>query len=168
MGVPTHVMEYSGDTVATLGAGAGPLQFQGPLRALDGSDNWCLVLYALPPGKDYPDIAGTATLEYIQAAGRADRMAVEIRKPGGQQWGVEWVRYVIGHPHEGNPPIDQAIELPQSTQMISRAEAFDAEEAARLFICYFKTGDIPADYVLRPEEGYTTDGKFVDLRSSTA
>lgn len=68
MGVPTHVMEYSARSAATMGAGAGPLQFVGPLRVLDGDERWCVVLYALPPGKSYEDVAGIPTLEFLQAA----------------------------------------------------------------------------------------------------
>ena len=91
-------------------------------------------------------------------------ITVEIRKPGGQQWGMEWVRYVVGHPHDGEAPIDVPIELPKNTDMISRAEVFEAEEAADLFISYYKTGDIPAGYALRPVEGYKADGDIVNWR----
>ena len=83
------------------------------------------------------------------------------------KWGAEWVRYVIGHQHEGNPPLDVAITLPRGDQMVSRAEVFDADEAATLFISYHRTGDIPAGYSLRPVEGYTADGGIIDLRAAT-
>jgi hypothetical protein len=168
VGVPTHVMEYSGRTVTTLSRGAGPLQFAGPLRRLDGTERWCLVLYALPAGKSYEDIAGQGADEYLQAAGSADKMVVEIRKPAGQQWGVEWVRFVVGHPHGDSPPRDESITLPDTTEKISRPELFEAEEAAELFLSYYRTGDIPAGYVLRPVEGYTTDGQIVDLTHQSA
>lgn len=163
MGVQTHVMEYSGDHVATIDGNAGPLEFLGPLRQFGVNGNWCLVLHALPPGKDYPDIAGTSALEYLQAAGSAKAMTVEIRKPGGQQWGVDWVRYIVGHPHDGTPPHDVPITLPNTTEMRSQPEVFEAEEAAELFIAYYKTGDIPPGYALRPVEGYTTDGQYIGL-----
>lgn len=90
-------------------------------------------------------------------------MTVEIRKPGGAQWGAEWVRYTIGHPHDDDLPLDVAIPLPRGDEMISRAEVFDAEEAGKLFMSYHKTGDIPPGYVLRPVEGYTADGRHFDL-----
>jgi hypothetical protein len=56
---------------------------------------------------------------------RADEMTVEICKPGGEQ-AAEWMRYVIGQPHEGNPPLDVLVKLPRSTEMISRPEVFEA------------------------------------------
>jgi hypothetical protein len=48
--------------------------------------------------------------------------------------------------------------------MVSAAEVFAADEAAELFISYYRTGDIPPGYVLRPVEGYTRDGGLIDLR----
>lgn len=155
-------MEFSGRNAATLDGGAGPLQFAGPLRRLDGSDRWSVVLFALN-GKAYEDVVGTPTREYLQAAGKADAMTVEIRKPGGKQWGAQWVRYIVGRPHDGSLPLTTAIALPDTTEMRSSAEAFDADEAAQLFIDYYKTGDIPPGYSLRPVEGYTADGGLVDL-----
>lgn len=163
MGVPTHAMVYTGGSAATMGAGAGPLQFLGPLRAFDGVENWCLLFYPLPEGKGFEEVRNQATEQYIQAAGSAEAMTVEIRKPGGAQWGADWVRYVIGHPHEGTPPLDVAIPLPRGDQMISRPEVFDAEEAAKIFMSYHTTGDIPPGYVLRPVEGYTADHDLIDL-----
>jgi hypothetical protein len=56
------------------------------------------------------------------------------------------------------------IVLPASTEMRSAAEIFDADEAAELFFSYYKTGDIPAGYTKRPEQGFTQDGDNIDLR----
>lgn len=166
MGVPTHVMQFSGGMAVTMGGGSGPLQFTGPLGVLDGSEHWCILFYPLPPGKGYEDVAGTPIPVYLQAAGSADAMTVEIRKPGGEQWGVGWVRYIVGHPDDGTSPLTTAIPLPHVIEMRSRAEIFAAEEAAQLFISYYKTGDIPAGYSLRPVEGYTLDGQLVDLQAN--
>lgn len=168
MGNPTHAMVYTGGSAATMGRGAGPLQFLGPLNQLGQNGNWYLLLYPLPEGKSFEDVRNQATEQYIQAAGSADRMVLEVRKPGGEQWGAAWVRYVIGHQHEGNPPLDVTVPLPKGDEMISRPEVFDAEEAGRIFMTYHKTGDIPPDYMLRPTEGYTADGDLIDLRGTAA
>jgi hypothetical protein len=80
---------------------------------------------------------------------------------------VEWVRSIIGHPDGADTPLDVPITLPQTTEMISQAEVFEAEEAAQLFMAYHRTGDIPPGYALRPVEGYTSDGRFVDLTGRT-
>lgn len=57
-----------------------------------------------------------------------------------------------------------AIELPKGAEFVSAPEVFEAEEAAEIFIAYYRTGDIPPQYTLRPVEGYTVDGDLVDLR----
>jgi hypothetical protein len=80
------------------------------------------------------DIAGPGADEYLQAAGSADKMVVEIRKPAGEQSGLEWVRFVVGHPHGDSPHRDESIALPDGTEKISRPELFEAQEAAELFM----------------------------------
>jgi hypothetical protein len=52
--------------------------------------------------------------------------------------------------------------------MISEAEIFEAEEAAQLLMSYYKTGDIPSNYMLRPIEGWTAEGDRVDLSNAVA
>ncbi len=163
MGVKTHVMVYTGGGASVMDGGAGPLQFRGPLGALDGVENWYVLFYPLPPGKTFEEVRGTELSNFLQAGGRAEAMTLDMRKPGGQQWGVTEVRYVIGHPREGRAPLDVAIELPRGAETVSRAEVFDADEAADIFYTYYKTGDIPSGYVLRPVEGYSADG-WRDLR----
>lgn len=169
MAVYTHVLEYSSGNILSFDSYADISKFARVLHGFNGADRFSLALWALPPGMEYEEaVAAGLDREYIQAAGRADAMTVEICKPGGQQWDVDWVRYVIGHPHEDDPPLDVPIVLPQSTEMRSRFEVFDADEAAQLFYSYYKTGGIPASYALRPEQGFTRDGGNVDLRDRVA
>lgn len=162
-------MEFSSGSASTKGGGSSRLQFVSPLRRLDGVNRWYITFYALPSGKRYEDVRNEATVEYIQAAGRADAMILDIRKSGGTEWGADWVRYMIGHAHEGDTAaLDVAIELPHGAEMVSGPEVFEAEEAADIFVHYYRTGDIPQGYVLRPVEGYTADGDIIDLRGSGA
>jgi hypothetical protein len=165
MGVPTHVMEFSSGMASEKDGGSGLLHFQSPLRQLDGADRWFLSLSPLPEGKRYSEVRNVAATEYIQAGGSAEKLMLDIRKPGGHEWGVQWVRYIIGHLHEGDAPIDVAIELPHGPEMVSASEVFGADEAGEIFYAYYKTGDIPPGYALRPVEGYTLDHATVDLRS---
>lgn len=118
--------------------------------------------------------------------GSPDTLTVEIRKPGGQQWDVDsvrytighrrsgaeprakWVRYIVGHEYEGAEPIDVAIDLPKGSETVSAPGVFGADEAGEIFFSYYKIGDIPTGYVLRPVEGYTADHEIVDLRGVMA
>jgi hypothetical protein len=163
--VYTHVREYGSGNVVSFDSYAEIGEFARILRGFNGTDRFALLLWALAPGMDYErGVAAGLNREYIQAVGRADAMTVEICKPGGAQWGVDWVRYVVGHPHGGDAALDVPIALPMSTEMRSRYEIFDADEAAQLFFSYYKTGDISPNYALRPEQGFTKDGGNVDLR----
>lgn len=167
MAVDTHVLESGSGMIVAFDGYRDISQFADRLRRFNGTSRFALNLWALPPDMDYRQAAsaGLDGLEYIQAAGRSDAMTVEMRKPGGKQWGADWVRYVVGHPHDGDVPLDVPIKLPNSTEMISRPEVFDADEAAQLFYSYYKNGDIPPGYVLRPVEGFTRDGGTIDLRN---
>lgn len=166
MAVPTHVLEYSSGLAGSF-AWTNLNKFSRVLHGFNGADRFMLILWALPPGMDYEEaVAADANREYLQAAGRADAMTVEICKAGGTNWGVDWVRYVIGHPHEGDAEVqDVPIVLPKSTEMRSRTQIFDADEAAQLFYSYYKTGDIPPGYTLHPEQGFTKEGGNIDLRT---
>lgn len=101
----------------------------------------------------------------MQAGGSADAMTVQIRQLGGQQWGVESVRYGGGRPHAAPEALDAPITLQRSVEMVSSSEVFGASEAADLFFSYYRTGDIPPQYALRPIEPYANDGGIIDLRA---
>jgi hypothetical protein len=111
-------------------------RFAGTLQKLNGEKPWAVSLTRLPERMDHQDFLDQKLEEttFIQAGGYADRMTVEIRQPGGREWGVESVWSVVGHQAEGQQDLDVPTKLPRSTQMISRAEVFDADEAADLFL----------------------------------
>lgn len=170
MGIPTHVIEYSSGRSITVGSFTMLNYFLPPLKRLGGDGNWYLVLYRLPDGMSYEQMRkeNIGPTEYVQAAGTADKMAVEVRKPAGEQWGATWVRYGIGHPHDGPAPVDVPLPLPHATEMITAPEVFTADEAAEIFMHYHRAGTIPDGYLLRPIEGYTPDGGHIDLRDKSA
>ena len=92
----THVLEYDGgEMVDVMSRYPDRNRFLSPLRLKNGETLWALTLWPLPEGMDYDDVcaAGLGPTEYLQAAGSADALMVDIRKPGGSQWGCEWVRY---------------------------------------------------------------------------
>ncbi|CAM3792723.1 hypothetical protein MYFR107205_26845 [Mycolicibacterium frederiksbergense] len=133
------------------------------LRSMDGSDPWAIVLSVRPPGGTTADFS---TSLYLQAAGTAETMVIEFCRPGGADIGAVSVRSVVGHPHAAPAEPDVEIVLPRSTQMISRHEVFTAQEAADMFERFYRTDTIGDGYTLRPVEGYTADGGYIDLRES--
>lgn len=166
MGAFSHVIEYDGGAmVLQIGRNSDNTVFSGPLRHFNGRDQWAVGLSALPEGVDYENRADADDTQFLQAAGSDPHTIImDIRKPGGQQWGVDFVRYAIGHPHEGVEPLDTPVTLPGGVHNVGRSEIFNADEATELFWAYYTTGDIPSGYSLRPIDGYTTQGAIYDLR----
>lgn len=82
---------------------------------------------------------------YIQAAGVADKMTVEIRKESD---GVLQL-YTIGRPTAavGDPDVD--IQVGEHTTRVCENEVFGALEAADLVFHYFQHDEAPAGYVFR-------------------
>lgn len=158
-------MEFSSGMASEKDGGSGLLHFQSPLRQLNGVDRWYITLFPLPAGKRYNEVRNDATTEFLQAGGSAEKMMLDLRKPGGEQWGAKWVRYIVGHSHPDAEPIDVTIKLPKGPELVSASEVFGADEAGEIFYNYYKTGDIPSGYALRPVEGYTADHEIIDLRS---
>lgn len=125
---------------------------------MNGSDPWAVVLSARPPRGV---VADCSTSLYLQAAGTAETMEIEFCRPGGADIGAVSVRSVVGHPHTGPAELDVDIVVPRSFQTISRHEVFTADEASEMF---YRTDTIGDGYTLRPVEGYTADGGYIDLR----
>ena len=100
-------------------------------------------------------------MRYLQAAGTAEAMVVEIRQPGGAELGAVSVRCVVGHAQVPGGGRDVVIALPRSTEKIARHEVFAAAEATILFETFFHSGGLPDGYTLRPIEGYTGVGGHV-------
>lgn len=143
MGADTHVRVHHGELVVLFDSYRGIDEFSRVLHGFDGTENFALLLRALPPGMTYKKAAaGGHNHEYLQAAGRADAMTVEICKAGGRQRGADRVRYVVGRRDDRDTPRDVPIALPRSTEMRSASEVFGAGEAAQLFYDYYRTGDI--------------------------
>ncbi|MFV8174957.1 hypothetical protein [Mycolicibacterium peregrinum] len=134
------------------------------LRSLDGADPWAIVLSARPP-RGVP--ADFSTSLYLQAAGTAEAMEIEFCRPGGADIGAVSVRSVVGHAHSGPAERDVDIVLPRSVQTISRHEVFSADEAADMFERFYRTDTIGDGYTLRPVEGYTAEGGYIDMRGAT-
>jgi hypothetical protein len=165
---PTHVVKMNGGELVEEIGRTGRESFAAPLRRRNGRERWGIGLFPIPEDTDYDEMRATGTefTEFLQAGGSAEALTVEIRKPGGDQWGCKWVRYVVGHRDGADGPLVVDIPMPHGPERIKAAEVFDAEEAADLFYSYYQSGDIPEGYALRPVEGYLSDGSAVGIPST--
>jgi hypothetical protein len=117
------------------------------LRRLDGTKGYSLLLWKLPPGKTLYDVSPDEDAqEYIQCAGSADRMTVEVRRKNGGKY----EHFVVGRsPNGHNPGKEETIHWDGVDTVVAPNEVFSADEAAELFLSYYRTGWVPSNYVLR-------------------
>ncbi|UOE44954.1 hypothetical protein [Agromyces larvae] len=117
------------------------------LSLLDGKKRFALELGALPRGKNWLDLgADYAPPEYIQCAGSADRMAIEVREIGPD--GVAH-QYAIGRGGDRSGDPSETIQYAEHQVMVYPDEVFGLHEATGLFYAYFQDGTIPASYARR-------------------
>lgn len=111
-----------------------------PLGNLDGERMFAYSLWHYPADQDFYAVDKGALEEYLQTAGSADRLTVEIRE-AERQGG--YAQYVLA-----TAPItgaaDQTIEWSNHTTQVHREEVFTADQAKELFKAYYETGTVPA------------------------
>ena len=84
--IPTHALAINGTTWMDLQeVGKGELDdLDRFLHRLDGNKLYSLILWKMPAGKHLDEVdPDTDAEEYIQCAGSADRMTVEVRRKNG-------------------------------------------------------------------------------------
>ena len=131
----THVTESNGGALIAESSYADVDRFAAPLRCFNGNDPFALTLWPLPAGTDYDQAraAGTDALEFIQAAGRADALTVELRKAGGSQWGADWALHVVGRPHSAPAALDVPIDCRTAPKWSLPHEVSGKDPAGNLF-----------------------------------
>jgi hypothetical protein len=131
----THVLEYNGgSTIVAMGPRAPRSEFARYLGNRDGRERWGLMLWALPAGFDYEcEVKDLPLNQYLEAMGSSEALSVHIRKPGGRQWGADYVRYAIGH-RTADPDPALSVRIPRGPHnpvlLVAVHEVFEAEEAA--------------------------------------
>lgn len=123
-----------------------PDRLRRTLEWLDARTNYT---YEIWRGADPTDVDGfrePANDSFIQAAGSADAMTVEVRFPGPDG---ESHLYTVGKPE----PADGTTTLiPMSDDRAIRVfsnEIFTADEAAAIFYMFYLTESVSKPYVLR-------------------
>jgi hypothetical protein len=132
----THALTNSGRSTAELSEAVRPVkeQLARALARLDGEERFSLVLWRIPDGKTLLDVdMATEPREYLQCAGSASRMTVELREVAG---GTAR-QYVLGRePAEEDGSPGEIVPWSDFKATVYPNEVFEAEEAARLFAYY--------------------------------
>lgn len=119
------------------------------LALLDGVVRYSLSLWRLPAGVPFDRVDLVAwPQEYVQAAGSADGMTVEVRRLGepGRR------HYVVGRAGRdtSEPAVEVVVPWNGCETGVYSSEVFSAAEAAEVFVGYYDTGEVPAAFRLRP------------------
>jgi hypothetical protein len=118
------------------------------LNLLDGVNYVAYSLWPLPLAtRSVGDLRTTDISVYIQSAGTASAMTVEMR----DEKGGTVHHYSVGRkddPHGSDPAVD--IKWGDSNVWVFPNEVFGAAEAAEIYYFYYLHGTIPPQYDLRP------------------
>ncbi len=119
--------------------------FTQALKNMNGSSFFAYCLWPYPEGYDFKEVDYSSSNEYLQCAGSAEAMTVELRVVDDR--GHE--HYVVGRePLSGE--CDVVIRYDEFSVRVHPSEVFTAEQAAPLFDQYLRTTTIPDGYHLRP------------------
>lgn len=129
-----------------------PDQLRRMLGMLDGSADgrFAYAIWWLPDDAGWPDAPGydpgEHDLNYLQAGGAAERMAVDLQitEDGVMR------HFVVGRSHDVDEPLTEQVRVAGHDHAVHPAEVFDADEAAVVFEHYRQhRGTVPDGYVLR-------------------
>jgi hypothetical protein len=119
------------------------------LHRMDGGRFYSLVIWRLPPGMNFEDSnPSVESKEFLQCAGAADRMTVEVRRRDGEMLG----HYCVGL--KGSLSATEAERVPitwaEHRILVSPGEVFTADDAVPVFGSYIASGTVPPAHSLRP------------------
>lgn len=147
---PTHITQQNGSSRSVLVDTVRPFpdQIRFALGRMNGSSFWAWSLWRAPEGANLLESLPFSD-EYMQAAGSAEAMTVEVRLTDAD--GVER-QYVVGKSagdFSGAPSEPISWDDGRYSTTVFPAEVFTADEAAEVFSAYFLTDRVPAQYHLR-------------------
>ena len=147
MTVRTHVMQMNG-------SGGGPLldifrpypdQIRYTLNQMDGTSFWAFSLWLAPEGTNLLHELPFSE-NYIQCAGSAEALTVELRVVDASGVAHQYVIGKPGDPQAGDPSEVIPWDDGRRSTRVYPNEVFTADEAADIFYAYFLTDTIPTTY----------------------
>lgn len=145
--VPTHCLQTNGGTIDELLPLLDPRgALHRALAGLDGTGHFAVSLWRLPEGKRlWDELSGSWPFQFLQAAGSAQRMMVEVRQSDerGQSHLYRLQRSSSG--------VDATTGIQRGAyrEQVAEQECFIADEAATIFWHYYEHGTVPQSYDLR-------------------
>ncbi|MDT0180854.1 hypothetical protein Q9S36_11685 [Microbacterium sp. ARD31] len=150
MTTPTHIVQLNGFARSPLVDVARPYedQIRFSVRRMDGAKLWAYSLWRAPDGADLlAEIPFSE--EYIQCAGDAEGVTVEVRVV--DEAGTAH-QYTVGKPTGGDdaePTETIRWDEGRHSTKVHPHEVFTLDEAADLFVAYYRDDHVPSDHTLR-------------------
>ena len=147
---PTHIRQVDGVSRGPLIDSIRPYpdQIRYSLTRMNGTSKWAYSLWRVPEGADLLEDIPFSD-EYLQCAGSAEAMTIEVRIVNDGGTGHQ---YVVGRPAEsvlGAPTVVIPRDNGKHSDTVYPHEVFTADEAADIFYAYFLTDQVPEQYQLR-------------------
>jgi len=147
---PTHITQRNGRSRGALLDEFRPYseQIRFVLLQMNGSSFWAYSLWRAPEGADLLESIPFSE-EYMQCAGTADALALEVRRIEADGTPHQ---YAIGKPgghRTGEPTEVIHYDDGRHSTTVYPHEVFTADEAAVVFYTYFLTDDVSQPYELR-------------------
>ncbi|MCH1882532.1 DUF6357 family protein [Agrococcus sp. ARC_14] len=145
----THVEMMNGSTRRPIDENVRPRndQIMAMLHRMDGSSLWSYSVWRAPVGVDLEQGIPSAD-EYMQSAGSAEAMSVEVRFVDTDGTAHQ---YAIGKTGDDAAALTEEIRWADGRYSINvrRNEVFTADEAAEVYAAYCLTDRVAGPYVLR-------------------
>lgn len=147
---PTHITQMNGSSRGALLDTIRPYrdQIRFSLNRMNGSSYWAYSLWRAPKDANLLHEIPLSD-EYIQSAGTAERMTIEVRIVDAK--GVA-NQYVVGKPNgtqTGNPTEEISWDNGRYAMKVYSNEVFTADEAAEVYYNYFLNNKVDTTYSLR-------------------
>ena len=127
-------------------------QLRGFFSRMDGDRLFTFLLWELPAARSFENgLGGLEPLEFIQCAGSAEALTVEVRRRDDTDTYVLWT---AGRAGEDPGPRDVEIEWRGNINVVHGNERWTSDEAAELFLTYWRSGTLPDDITRRPLERF--------------
>ncbi|QDZ16525.1 hypothetical protein [Humibacter ginsenosidimutans] len=122
-------------------------QLRRSLGLLDGEKNFSYELTKLADGVSWSDARKTDYgQEYLQSAGTAERMTIEIRRLAADG---NFHQYAVGRAEAADEELTELVRYGKYKLHVAPSEVFDADAAAEVYYHYFQTNTVPEGMHLR-------------------
>lgn len=164
---PSHITQRNGSSrmvlIDDIRSHAEQIRFS--LNRMNGESFWAWALWRAPEGTD---LLASIPLsdEYIQCAGSAQAMTIEMRTLESDRSARQ---YTVGRPGgdtEGNPTEVIRWDGGGHSKKVFPSEVFTADEAAEVFYAYFRTDKVTEPYILRELSGLLVSVENADHRTA--